>query len=123
MRRTVAWSRSTSTGSSSSAPAWAPEVVRWLGRGKLTVGDLLRDPDDGTMSVSALVLSVTRGDSVTFVPGPELPLEVGDELLVASHRRAYGALRDVLFHDDAVEDVATGHRVPSTWVWRALTRR
>jgi Trk K+ transport system NAD-binding subunit len=104
-------------------PTSAPAVARWLGRGELSIGDLVRHPDDRTESVSAVVLSVRRGDSVTFVPDADEPLEMGDELLVASRPRAHGALRDVLFHDDAVEYVATGRRVPSTWVWRKLARR
>lgn len=104
-------------------PTSAPAVARWLGRSELSVGDLLRHPVDRSQSVSALVLSVRRGDSVRFVPDGDLTLEMGDELLVASGPRTHGALRDVLFHDDAVEYVVTGRRVPSTWVWRTLARR
>lgn len=103
-------------------PASAPAVARWLGHDELTVGDLLRNPDGGTESVSAFVLSLRRGETVMFVPDAEAALQLGDELLVASRPRSRGPLRDVLFHDDAVEYVATGRRVPSTWVWRRLAR-
>lgn len=104
------------------APDSAPAAVRWLGRGELRVEDLLRHPDDRSQALPAVVLSVTRGGTATFVPGPDVALEVGDEVLIASRRRARGALRDVLFHDATVEYLATGRRVPTTWVWRALVR-
>jgi hypothetical protein len=104
------------------APETAPAVVRWLGRGELTVGDLLRHPDDRSETASAVVLSLARDDAVAFVPDADTRLQPGDELLVATPARSHWGLRDVLYNDAAVEYVATGRRIPATWVWRVLTR-
>lgn len=103
-------------------PETAPAVVRWLGRGELTVGDLLRHPEDRSETVPAVVLSLSRDHSVAFVPDADTALVSGDELLVATPARAHWGLRDVLYNDAAVEYVATGRRIPATWVWRVLTR-
>lgn len=101
----------------------APAVVRWLGHDEVTIADLQRHPDDRSQPAPAMVLSVNREDEVLFVPDPDTSLRVGDELLVATVPRLRGVLRDVLYNDAALEYVATGRHVPTTWVWRVLTRR
>lgn len=50
-------------------------------------------------------------------------LEIGDRLLVVSGRGGSGLMRDVLFHDSAIEYVVTGRHVPETWIWRKLAQR
>lgn len=101
--------------------ATAPAVVRWLRHDGLELGDLLRHPEHRDEPARAVVLSLTRDDESLFVPGPDTSVRAGDELLVAAAPRARGVLRDVLFNDAALEYVATGRRVPTTWVWRKLT--
>ena len=49
-------------------------------------------------------------------------LAPGDELLLAGRPAARRALETTLVVDAAREYVITGRRVPSSWVWRALTR-
>jgi Trk K+ transport system NAD-binding subunit len=101
----------------------APAVVRWLDHDELTVGDLMRHPDDRAQAAPAVVLSLARDGEASFVPDADVAVREGDELLVATAPRLRGVLRDVLFNDAALEYVATGRHVPSTWVWRVLTRR
>ncbi len=101
----------------------APALVRWLGHHELTIRDLLRHPDDREKSTGNAVLALNRGGEIAFDPDPDSALEVGDQLLLVSRARGFSALREVLFHDAAVEYVATGHSVPATWIWRRLTGR
>ncbi len=103
--------------------ATAPAVVRWLRHDELVLGDLLRHPEQRDESARALVLSLRREGEELFVPSPDTSLQRGDELLLAAAPRARGILRDVRYNDAAVEHVATGRHVPSTWVWRKLTSR
>lgn len=101
----------------------APAVVRWMGHGSITVRDLLRHPDDRERATGAAVLAVNRDGEIAFDPDADTVLRVGDQLLMVSKARSLSALREVLFHDAAVEYVVTGRRVPATWIWRHLTGR
>ena len=101
----------------------APAVVRWLAAHQLTVGDVLRDPDDRDTRVAAVPLVLVRGEESTFLPSADEPLRVGDVVLMAGRDSAHDAMSATLFSDAAVEYVATGRQVPSTWLWRVLSRR
>lgn len=100
----------------------APAVFRWLSTHDLSLGDLLRDPDDRDGRVAALPLVLVRGDDATFLPGDETPLQRGDTLVLAGRTRGFDALSATLFGDAALEYVATGDAVPTTWLWRRLRR-
>lgn len=103
--------------------ASAPAVVRWLRHHPATIGDLLRRADARAEFTDNFPVSLTRQGRSYFDPGHEMPVQEGDELLLASRRRSFGDLRDVLFNDGAIEYVVTGTQVPNTWIWRKLTRR
>lgn len=101
----------------------APAVIRWIEHGgAVTIRDLLRHPDNRDEPSGNAVLALNRGGKIAFDPDPETVAEAGDRLLLVSRARAFSALREVLFHDAAVEYVVTGRRVPATWIWRRLTR-
>ncbi|MGV1007236.1 MAG: NAD-binding protein [Dermatophilaceae bacterium] len=100
-----------------------PSVVRWLRRHDLTLGDLLRHPDERTQPVAAFPLVLLRDDEPMFVPSGDEPLRAGDGILLLGDRAAFAALTDAFFSDAAVEYVATGHQVPSTWIWRLIAQR
>ena len=104
-------------------PEQAPAVVRWLRDHELTLGELLSHPDDRTRPLPGVALVLIRGDDTTFTPSPDEPLRVGDQVLLVERRDARAALNRTLFYDAAVEYVATGREVPSTWLWRRLSRR
>lgn len=101
----------------------APAVVRWLRDHDLTLGDLLRHPDDGSRPLPLVALVLTRGERTIFTPSPDEPVRPGDQLLVVDRGEGRAALSRTLFYDAAVEYVATGREVPSTWLWRRLSRR
>ena len=101
----------------------APGVAHWLGRHPLTVGDLLRDPGDRDRSLALVPLILSRGPRDRFVPGDEVELRLGDELVVAGHDAATDALEQTLTHPATVQYVATGELVPATWLFRALSPR
>ena len=104
------------------APRTAPAVCEWLATNDLTVGDLLRHPDDRTQNLPLIVLMVQRGDRVLLAPDDDTPLRQGDQVLVAGSERGLSVISDTLFYPSAVHYVATGEQVPQTWVWRALQR-
>lgn len=100
----------------------APAVVRWLAHDDLTIADLLRHPSDRDRFSPCLVLALTRDGRLWCHPPEDTPLRVGDDLLIASVPQGYAYLRDSLYGDAAVEYAATGRQVPSTWVWRKLSK-
>ena len=57
--------------------------------------------------------------AVLEVHGPD----DGSPLLLIAGLGGLARVREVLFTDSATQYVATGRRVPSTWIWRRLTRR
>ncbi len=101
----------------------APATVRWLRHHRLPLGDLLRHPADRTDTVRALPIALIRDDDVTFLPDDDQLLREGDQLVLLGRSHGFADITDALFHDSAIEYVATGRQVPSTWVWRVLTRR
>lgn len=111
----------------------APAVARWLARRQLVIGDLLRHPDDRDTTVAAAVVALIRRapaetepapePQIVFAPDPATPLRTGDELVVLGRESGFRELSDTLFQDSAVEYVATGRQVPTTWLWRVLSRR
>ena len=102
----------------------APSVVRRLrgpGRtGPVTVGDLLRDCDDRDTPLRAVALVLCRDDDLTFAPGDDVELAVGDTLVLAGRTDAFDALYDTLFDDAKLHYVATGEEIPETWVFRQI---
>ncbi len=101
----------------------APSVVRWLRQHELRLGDLLRHPDHREELLRAVPVVLLRGEQTIVTPSLEEPLGVGDGILLLGRGSAHAALTDTLFYDSAVEYVATGRQVPTTWLWRRLGQR
>jgi Trk K+ transport system NAD-binding subunit len=101
----------------------APAVVRWLADHELTVGDLLRHPDDRSAPLPVVPLLVVRGAELILTPDDDTSLRIGDQLLLAGKDIGLSDLSDALFSSATIEYITTGRVVPSTWVWRALTGR
>ena len=102
----------------------APAIADWLRRGHpLTLGTLLRQPDDreSTLPLAALVL--IRGGQTQFVPAEDTALEVGDRVLLVGKPSGLSQVRDIFHYPATVEYLATGRVVPLTWVWAKLTAR
>jgi voltage-gated potassium channel len=102
----------------------APALGSWLAAGRAaTLGDIMRNPEDRDEPLHAVVLLVLRGDEATVAPEPDFVLAEGDELLVAGWGAARRSLEIVLEVEAVREYVVTGRRVPSSWIWRKLSRR
>jgi len=99
----------------------APAVERWLQHSPLTLGELMRHPDDRERTVSVVPLVLMRDGESMYVPGGDLELEPGDRILFLGTPTGLATLRQTLDYESVVEYVATGRRVPDGWVWRRLT--
>lgn len=93
----------------------------------LRLGDLLRSPDDREVHLHAVVLIVARrgssDDEVHLAPPDDFVLEPDDELLLVGEPTARRLLDATLLIDATREFVLHGRHVPSSWIWRRLTRR
>ena len=92
-------------------------------RRPLRLGDLLRSPDDRDEHLHAVVLLVARGDDVHLAPPDDFALEPDDELLLVGAPAARRLLDSTLLIDATREYVLHGRHVPSSWIWRRITRR
>lgn len=102
----------------------APAVCRWLDHGRtLTLGQLLSDAEDRSVPLQIYVTELTRGDTTTFTPATDTPLQVGDQLALLVRSEGMALLRTNLTSVGAVEYLSTGHEVPTTWIGRAAARR
>ena len=99
----------------------APALTGWLASGRATLGDLLRNPEDREEHLHAVPLLVLRGAESTLAPDPDFVLAPGDEVLLVGWPAARRALDTTLVVDAVREYVATGRRVPASWVWRKVT--
>jgi voltage-gated potassium channel len=104
----------------------APALQKWLstsGAGGTCLGDLLRSPDDRDERLHAVTLLIARGDETEVAPGDDFALAAGDELLLVGWPSARRLLDSTLLIDATAEYVLHGRHVPSSWVWRTLSRR
>lgn len=101
----------------------APAATRWVRTGELRLRDIFRHPDDREASVDAVPVTLVRNGVKTFVPDPDEPLRPGDAIVAVGRPRAFDTMADALHYDHTIEYLATGRQVPTTWLWRAVTRR
>ncbi|SDF17255.1 Trk K+ transport system, NAD-binding component [Blastococcus aurantiacus] len=100
----------------------APALAGWLASASARLGDLLRNPENREERLHAVALLVLRGSGTTLAPDEDFVLKAGDELLLAGRPGARRALDTTLFVPSVLEYVVHGHRVPSSWIWRKLSR-
>ena len=94
-----------------------------LAREPLRLGDLLRSPDDRDVHLHAVVLLVARDGDVHLAPPDDFTLARGDEMLLVGEPAARRLLDSTLLIDATREYVLHGRYVPSSWIWRLVTRR
>ena len=101
----------------------APAVERVLEAGGVTLGDLLRRPDDRGRPVSAVVLMLQRDEETVLAPDDDVVLRVGDRLLLVGSQAAQRAV-DLTLRDGATAEYVVGGRPVATgWLWRRLAGR
>jgi Trk K+ transport system NAD-binding subunit len=107
----------------------APALQAWLAEGGARLRDLLRNPDDRDEPLHAVPLLIARatggddGPDVEIAPDDDFVLAPADELLLVGWPSARRLLDATLLVDATREYVVHGRHVPSSWVWRKLTRR
>ena len=102
----------------------SPAIADWLRRGKtLTLGTLMRRPDDreATLPLAALVL--VRDGEPQFMPAEDTVLALDDQVLLVGKPDGLAQVREVCHYPATVEYLATGRDVPLTWFWSRLTAR
>jgi Trk K+ transport system NAD-binding subunit len=100
----------------------APAVQAWLASGRAQLGDLMRDPADRDEPLPAVPLLVLRGEDCSLAPDGDFLLAAEDEILLAGRPAARRALDTSLLLETVGEYVVSGRRVPSSWIWRRLSR-
>jgi voltage-gated potassium channel len=100
----------------------APAVQAWLASGRARLGDLMRDPADRDEPLPAVPLLVLRGEACSLAPDGDFLLAADDEILLAGRPTARRSLDTTLLLETATEYVVSGRRVPSSWIWRRLSR-
>jgi Trk K+ transport system NAD-binding subunit len=101
----------------------APALSGWLASGEARVGDLLRDPDDRDERLPAVCLLVLRNGDAVLLPEEDFIVRQGDELLFAGDAAARRSLSTTTMLDATAEYVLYDRHIPSSWVWRRLTRK
>jgi hypothetical protein len=100
----------------------APALYPRLSRGGFRLADLLRDPADREETLLAVPLLALREGEALLTPEGDLVLEPGDELLFAGRAAVHREVEATLFIDGVADYLVTGQRVPSSWIWRKLSR-
>lgn len=101
----------------------APALMTWLNDGGVTLGDLLRSPEGREEQLKVVALMLLRGDQAFLAPEPSTVLKGGDQLLFAGHASERRELQGTLRDDSVAAYVVLNQRLPSSWVWRALSQR
>lgn len=102
----------------------APAIAGWLRRGRvLTLGDLMRKPDDRQSMLPLAALVLIRGGEQWFMPSEDTPLAGDDQVLLVGKPAGLSRVREVCHYPATVEYLATGRDVPLTWLWARLTAR
>jgi voltage-gated potassium channel len=100
----------------------APALAGWLPADRVVLGDLLRSPEDRDRRLSVVPLLLLRGDDAALTPDEDTVLALDDQLLFAGHGTERRALEATMVVDSTAAYVLFDQHVPSSWVWRKLTR-
>lgn len=100
-----------------------PAVRRWLRTRSLTIGDMLRDPDDRDRRLPVVMVEMLRDGVRTILPPDELEVEVGDKMVAVGPPRGLQDLGESLYDDSTLQYLVTGRDVPTSLVWRLATGR
>jgi len=100
----------------------APSLAALLARGeRVTVGDLMRAPDNRELRLAAVPLLLQRREGKSLLPGDGEPLVSGDRLLLCGRPEARGRLRWALHDDHVLRYVIAG--IEGRFVRRGLRPR
>jgi len=101
----------------------APAIHRLLmDGGHATVGDLVRHPSLRDQSLACVPLYLQRADEAIELPGDDLELQPGDQLLFAGRGNVRQQQQPVLRNPKIRDYVITGRDPPTGWLWERLQR-
>ena len=100
----------------------APALSGWLAEGKVTLGELLRSPEDRERRLRAVPLLLYRDGQSVLTPDGDTVLAPDDELLFASQGSERRELESTMVIDATGAYVLFDQHIPSSWIWRRLSR-
>ncbi len=100
----------------------APALCRVLASQSVTLGQLLASPWVRLERLGLMALMAQCAGERTLVPGDDLPLAVGDLLLMAGAPGTQRAWDATLYEDDLLAYVLSGEAVATSWWGRRLLR-
>ncbi|MET0693503.1 MAG: NAD-binding protein [Propionibacteriaceae bacterium] len=101
----------------------APALGRWLSDGRVVLGDLLRSPEDRDRRLQVVPLLLLRDGEATLTPAGDTVLAPDDELLFAGQGSERRELESTMVVDSTGAYVLFDQHIPSSWVWRKLSKR
>ena len=100
----------------------APALQSLLPSGEVRLGDLLRSPEDRDRQLKVVPLLLLHEGEPVLTPTDDAVLARGDQLLMAGHTSERRALESTLVVDSAAAYALLDRRIPSSWLWRRLSR-
>jgi len=101
----------------------APALGGWLAEGKVTLGDLLRSPEDRARHLRVVPLLLYRDGRSVLTPDGDTVLAPDDELLFAGEGSERRELESTLVVDSTGAYVLFDQHIPSSWIWRKMSRK
>ena len=101
----------------------APALSSWLAEGRVVLGDLLRSPEDRERRLRVVPLLLLRDGEAVLTPDGATVLARDDELLFAGHGSERRELESTLVVDSTAAYVLFDQHIPSSWMWRKLSRK
>ncbi|MCW2809592.1 MAG: hypothetical protein JWP61_50 [Friedmanniella sp.] len=101
----------------------APGLDRWLTDGRVTLGDLRRSPEDRARQLQVVPLLLLRAGEAVLAPADSTVLAPDDELLLAGPGSERRELESTMVVEATAAYVLFDRHEPSSWVWRALSRK
>lgn len=100
----------------------APALQRLMPSGQVRLGDLTRSPEDRDRRLKVVPLLLLHDGEAVLTPDDDVVLADGDQLLFAGHSTERRALESTLVIDSSAAYVLFDRRIPSSWVWRRLSK-
>ena len=101
----------------------APALGGWLAEGRVVLGDLLRSPEDRERQLRVVPLLLLRDGEAVLTPDDQTVLAPDDELLFAGQGSERRELESTLVVESTGAYVLFDQHIPSSWVWRKLSRK
>jgi voltage-gated potassium channel len=101
----------------------APAIGGWLAEGRVVLGDLVRSPEDRERRLRVVPLLLLRDGQAVLTPDGETVLARDDELLFAGQGSERRELESTLVVDSTAAYVLFDQHIPSSWIWRKLSRK